>query len=1592
MENVSPGGTTTEGSEFDVVRIKKQLKVWGENLLDLTKSNPLLGINRSRVSKLQVKDADTSSIFKTLVLDGLPIKMPLILIKRKPIKLTRWHTESESDKDEEDKDEPKIVIHPGDIDFDSEPIVLHRLLKRIYDNGRTTVEERGVTTLFLTFGILDWNDPVLGKSSSPLLLVPCQLENRGVNSNMHLKMLDEELQVNPALEYYLRKKQQIELPKFINENEEFTEESLKKFYSSVKNCVSEQGWDVEDKCWLSTFSFESLVIYKDLENMAEIACENPLIAALANARKISESREGLGEDIDNLDVPSLVPIPVLPADASQLEALTISQSGKHLIIKGPPGTGKSQTITNLIADAIGKGKKVLFVSAKMAALDVVHARLKKLHLDRFCLEAHSTKAGKLKIVEELKRTLELPINNDGIFLKEQLEEWKKLKLELNNYVNEIHKLREPLAETIYQVIGKVEKLQNFETLDFNLPWVDVTTVTRDDLNGCLEALQSLSVQFAIFDNRSAHPWRGFIVKQGEAITSDAIKKNLLTIKNNFESLNNCLENLSNLLAPSESYFRFSDLRGMSELLNSLSTVDGLPEGWLNKTDKELKELENLFQDALEKSEDYQTLKDDYQKITSLTTKKMSSLLRPIKNQFSSWTHALNPKFYKWRSSIRNNFKSNANLSFSSLKKYLIVANTLNTTEAWFNTNNKTISKSVSDPENNPELIKKATDRIKAAIQMKAAITTGVIKKPNKEIAKFTSSYSESISNILEITKNKDLESAMVFIETSWGGNFVANGTIESSPCKVIEARSIELLDAISKMHEWIVLQTLITRCESLGLTDFLSKLEKISAEKAPEIFEKKFYSQWTEALLNANTSLLEFSGALREEKISRFKTLDRKLQESVLKQILYEASEPARGIKTARNTFIGGEIGILQRELQKRKRIKPLRTLFNEIPHVLQTLKPCMLMSPVSVSTFLKPGSVNFDLVVFDEASQLPTQDAIPAILRGKQVIVAGDENQLPPTSFFSASTIFDEENELDEYEEFEPLESLLDNCIAIEPVFQESKIVWHYRSKDERLIEFSNNKFYGNSLITFPASTTETEGRGVHLVYTKDGTWDRGKSRTNRIEAKRVAELVVEQLKKYPDRSLGVASMNSSQKEAIENALDELVVNKLELQTLLDPSRSEPFFVKSLENVQGDERDTIIICVGYAKTPDGSLSLNFGPINNEGGWRRLNVLVTRAKWEVFLVTSLQSHELSGINPLNKGALMLREYIRYAEQGGTLPSEPATTTDGETNDFEDAIAEALRDRGLKVDAQVGASEYRIDLAIRDPRDLNRYIMAVECDGATYHHTKTARDRDILRQEVLQNQGWKIYRVWSTDWFRDSEESLKGILSYLEIAKKTPIGETVQATPMIPELSIPEGVKDEEDYKDKELPNVKKKFNAGDPYEKFTLAYKRKDVKELLNIRYSYALVEVIKRIVNFESPIHKDLILERLKEIYGVSKAGANIRKNLDHALERSVSWSDLKLKDGFLYSSGPRRVGFRIPGNGITRDLNQIPQEEIENAIMYLVEDQFGFARERIAKAILEVFEIGRNRTESFEPIESAIDELIKEKRLSLNGHMLYL
>jgi very-short-patch-repair endonuclease len=459
----------------------------------------------------------------------------------------------------------------------------------------------------------------------------------------------------------------------------------------------------------------------------------------------------------------------------------------------------------------------------------------------------------------------------------------------------------------------------------------------------------------------------------------------------------------------------------------------------------------------------------------------------------------------------------------------------------------------------------------------------------------------------------------------------------------------------------------------------------------------------------------------------------------------------------------------LLREVHKKRRHLPLRKLFAALPRVLPRLKPCIMMSPLAVSTYLESPDLIFDLVIFDEASQVRPHDAICAIYRGRQLLVAGDQKQLPPTRFFERS--FEDGSE-DDDEALTDYESVLDVCCTLG--LPRRRLRWHYRSRREALIAFANHHLYDNELVTFPSVLDTDENPAITYEYVADGRWRSGKGGGfNAVEAKRTAELVLEHFRLHPEQSLGVIAFSLRQQMRILDELEKLRREHPEWEQFFQEDRDEPFFVKNLENVQGDERDVIFLSVGYGPDDNGKVAMRFGPLNRQGGERRLNVAVTRARARMTVVSSIRAQDLDIARSSAEGVRLLRAYLDFAERGTTsLPSKIAADgSRGCDSAFEQEVFEELTRRGLTVLTQVGCSGFRVDLAVVDPQAPDRYLLGVECDGAAYHGSATARDRDRLRQEVLQSLGWRLCRVWSADWIRDREGQVRRVLSAVERAQR-----------------------------------------------------------------------------------------------------------------------------------------------------------------------------------------------------------------------------
>jgi very-short-patch-repair endonuclease len=643
---------------------------------------------------------------------------------------------------------------------------------------------------------------------------------------------------------------------------------------------------------------------------------------------------------------------------------------------------------------------------------------------------------------------------------------------------------------------------------------------------------------------------------------------------------------------------------------------------------------------------------------------------------------------------------------------------------------------------------------------------------------------EARAQLAEAVRKNDAACADGF-EVSWEflkGFFdltqpVSTGiTIEATPLPDLQRWLAERAGDTHRIHEWAQFCEVKREVAREGVAPILAEVlsGQVKPEEAGEAFQARFLGLWRDALFARVPALRQFSSDNHERLIERFRELDRLAVASATARIrALQLSRPDRPQMGAGEPPGSSELGTLLREAAKRRRHLPLRKLFGAIPNLLLRLKPCVMMSPLAVSTYLHTPDIHFDLVIFDEASQVRPHDALCAIYRGRQLLVAGDQKQLPPTSFFDR-VLEDEGLSSDEDGNggLEDYESVLDVCCTLG--LPRRRLRWHYRSRREGLIAFANQFVYGNELVTFPSVHDVAGNPAVAFEHVPDGRWKAGASGGfNTVEARRTAELILAHFRQHPDESLGVIAFSQRQQMRVLEELEQLRKASPDLEEFFREGRDEAFFVKNLENVQGDERDVIFLGIGYGPDETGRVAMRFGPLNRQGGERRLNVAVTRARRRMTVVSSLHAHDIDLSRAGAVGVKLLRAYLDYAERGAEA-LRAAITGAGERDfdsPFEREVYEELTRRGLTVHPQVGCSGFRIDLAVVGPLAPGRYLLGVECDGATYHSSATARDRDRLRQEVLEGLGWRICRIWSTDWLRDREGQVQRVLSALEKAQR-----------------------------------------------------------------------------------------------------------------------------------------------------------------------------------------------------------------------------
>ncbi|MCM5698746.1 DUF3320 domain-containing protein [Leclercia sp. LTM14] len=731
------------------------------------------------------------------------------------------------------------------------------------------------------------------------------------------------------------------------------------------------------------------------------------------------------------------------------------------------------------------------------------------------------------------------------------------------------------------------------------------------------------------------------------------------------------------------------------------------------------------------------------------------------------------------------------------------------------------------------------------------------------------------------------------------------------------------------------------------------------------ILDFSWYSGLVQKVYAEKPALQRFDRIKHEHQITRFRTLDMASLNHAQTQLARQVWEAMPNINQP------GEMSVLRAELNKKRRHMPIRQLIERAGRAIQQIKPVFMMSPMSIANFLPPGKLEFDVVVFDEASQVKAIDAFGAILRGKQVVVVGDTRQMPPTDFFGRDVELDDEDVATA-----DIESILSMFKASGS--QERYLRWHYRSRHESLIAVSNVEFYDSKLVVFPSAGQHPHAKGVSFDYLPEALYDRGRTRTNKGEARAVAQAVMKHAIESPELSLGVAAFSVAQRDLIQVEVEMLRRQNPEAEAFFTSTGSEPFFVKNLENIQGDERDKIFISIGYGRNESGRIAKEFGPLNRDGGHRRLNVLITRAKLAMRIFCNFKADELDIDAGASLGVRALKNFLKYAETGelevaretGKAPDSP----------FELEVIEALRERNYEVEPQVGTAGYFIDIAVKDPQYPGRYVLAIECDGASYHSSRSARDRDRLRQGVLEGLGWNFHRIWSTDWFRNPQQEINRVVASIESARIR-IAEGRDSIPVPVQEQKHEIVRGESP-KESVTPVSKPYIKASLPSPSTNELHQEKPVQ----------LARMIQSVVEVETPVHTSEVTRRLLEAFGVTRAGSRITNAVDEAIRLGQQHRFFSGRNGFIYSIDERPITVRNREHlgSSERKFEWVCPEELDQALIETVTLGFSMSREDAISGSLGLLGFGRATAKVSAVLEERISTLATQGRLRVDDDVV--
>ncbi|MET9176977.1 DUF3320 domain-containing protein [Kitasatospora aureofaciens] len=1618
--------TPTSSGDPGLDRLKTVLGSWRNSLLDMGGRNRLLNFRHTRSSTLELLSPGASAVLAGLTKgwDFAPV-------------------DEEAAAEGAAAGVPVDAVH-GLVTQKATQRSLDAALHQLRSKSQQMFNDYGLWVLWLGVGILDWcEDGANEISSAPLLLVPVELRRDG-RGRVQLWLGEDQDRIhNPALAVRLERIGIDWSPVTAAE----PGDPAAVIAAARRIAAEREGWQVEERLVIGLFASYKEAMYQDLQQNEERILAHPLVRSVALGPDSGVAPELIDftpadlDRIDELQLPERTPL-VLDADASQRQCIAAALEGRSFVMSGPPGTGKSQTITNMIAALIHAGRSVLFVSEKAAALDVVRNRLRGVGLGDFVLSLHSGDTSRKAVAVELARVLTTEARVTGA-AEYELDRARQLREELSAYAAAMNQTRGPLQRSLHDVLGRLVLLEQAGTPQVPMNPGNVGSVRALEagaLQAMLAAAEAIGRAWRPVAEGESFAWRGltgtaalaaaeeaadaltglgsasagrpFATTIPEPKTSDALHQLVGEVR---AGLPNRASG-SGVALPAECsgvLAKLAELLGMPEpatpraafalldLADLASAAHRPLREWFDaETRRQAHQAEQALDAAIIAATHARSVAAEVFGEQVLTATELPELVRRFAEEHRGLMGRFSAQYKTDRAAVSGLVRDGvtARTGIGRLSQALAWHSAAAEVERLARLHGALLGRYTPRvPGEQPTL----REALATAVRI-AELAAGAVHRDrlvavladgtqSSELVRFAARAArETLTDWCDATQTRLTRWSEAF--AALRGLFDSSRQIELSlqlSSSLDQARMVvdALLADRDGPDEWRAHQDGLAVLARHGAADLVARTAERGGlpQQLSNVVEQAVLKVWADDVLSTDPRLRATRSADLDARVEDFRDADRRLVVAAAGAVI-EACNSRRPRQLA-----SGAAAVITRQAGLKARHMPVRDLLGRARHVVSPVKPCFMMSPLTVSQFLPPD-YHFDVVIFDEASQVRPGDAINCIYRGDSLVVAGDAKQLPPTSFFDSSV----EDESDEYDADVPdsFESLLDACKA--GAMRELPLRWHYRSRHEDLITFSNRSFYQNSMVTFPGAVEAGNDVGVEL-FDAQGHYDRGGRRDNRAEAEFVARRVIHHFDTRPGRTLGVVALSQAQATAIDEAVQQARLQRPDLNGHFTEDRLDGFFVKNLESVQGDERDVMIMSIGYGPDEYDKLTTNFGPINKDGGWRRLNVAVTRARYRMEVVASFRSSRLP--DSQNESVQHLKRYLDYAEHGPAVLARDLVQEQAEPDSpFEESVLQVLRGWGYQVQPQVGVAGYRIDLGVRRPDAPGAYALGIECDGAMYHSSRVARDRDRLREEVLAGLGWRLHRIWGTDWYRGRAAAESRLREAVEQAVvlaslNAPVRgdhstSGVTATGAQPsgehrtEGAHPDGQRLDHVPPQPPAPVEHERVPVAAPDREWSAPYEIYQVSaassyDLHTPEARPAIERVLLAIIEQEGPIHEEILVQRVREAWGVGRAGSRIRDNIRVVRDRLVRSGRATLDGDFVDLVRDGDPAARHPGRHAARKLVHVAPRERWRALVELANECPGMSQDELVRQACEFFGWQRVTKETRTSLEADIADL---------------